>query len=221
MNSSQQCVRQPGGRQLGKRCPASNVYNSLLVINMDGDVLRPAMCRIAWWPPTRKDMFIRQQCVRQPQGYPSHCWWEDISILVDGHQAIFHIAGGRTSLAQLMATRLSYTLARDVLPPAMCTIDWWPSTRIEMSFRQQGVGQTGGHQLEQRCPSASNMKDSFVAISQDRDMRPSTRKEISSRQQYLRQPGGHQLGKRCPPTSNMMDRLVFINQERYVPKPAM
>ena len=47
-----------------------------------------------WWPPD----------------YRTHCWREDISFLVDGHQAIIHIAGGNKSFSLLMATKLSNTL---------------------------------------------------------------------------------------------------------------
>ena len=117
MSSRQQCVCQPGGNNLGKRChPAKSVYDSLVSIIYERVVLPPAMCRIAWWPSTGKQMSSRQQCVRQPGG---------------------HELGQRCSPASNVYDILvAINQNRDVLPAAMCTIAWWPPTRIEMSSRQ-------------------------------------------------------------------------------------
>ena len=79
---------------------------------------------------------------RWPPGYRTHCWWEDNSFLVDGHRAIVHIAGGKTSLSQLMATRLSYILlAGGHLFPS-----WWPPGYRTHCWRKDITFQVDGHQ---------------------------------------------------------------------------
>ena len=212
MSFRQQCVRQSGGHQIGNRCPPSSiVYNSLVAINQEINVLPRAMCTIARWSSVKIEMLCHQQCVIQLGG---------------------HLLGKSCSLASNVYDSLvAINQESDVIPPANGTIAWWPSTRKVMFSRQQYLGQLGGHQLGKRCPPASNVYDTLVAISQDRDALPqamcriawwsSTRQEMSSRQQLVRQPVDHQLGKRYPPASNMYDSLVGINQERDALPPAM
>ena len=101
---------------------------------------------------------------------------------------------------------------RDVLPLTMCTIARWPSTRKEMSSRQQYDRQPGGHQLAKRCLPASSCTIAWC---------PSTSKEMSSHHQCVRQPVGQQLAQSCLPASNVYDSLVAIYQERDAFLPPM
>ena len=212
MSSRQKCVREPTGHQLGKRSvPTSNVYDSLVAIGYERDVLPPGMCTIAWQTSTRKVMSSRQQGVLQPGG---------------------HQQGQRCPPARnVYESLVDINQERDVLPRAMCRIVWWISTRKEMSYRNQCVGQYSCYQLGKRCPPASKVHQSLVAINQDRDVLPpamstiawwpSTRKAIFSHKECVRQHGGHQLGKRCSPARNVYDSMAANNQVRDALWPAM
>ena len=187
MSSRQQCVRYPGRHQLGQRClPASNWYDSPLTINQERDILPPAICMIAWWPSTRKEMPSRQQCVRQPYGHQLRKRCPSAR-----NQCVRQFDGRLLGKGCLPTSNVYDSLVaiyqeRDALMPPMCTIPWQPSIRKVKSSRQQCVRQPVGHQPGKRCPPASNVFDSLVAINQETDVFPPAMYTIAC---------GHQLGK--------------------------